>query len=156
MRTTRKVLTLIVIVLLPAAGGCLVGAVTAGLATYGITSPAQTKAYTEISNVPGGRYLTSAVETWLERGQLPLPEGLADGTHRFSIDVGDRVEVPHSRGARIVHLYAGGRLIADYTVLWDRRPPEYRLHKAESRLYAGELDVTGTPTLQLQEFYEAL
>jgi hypothetical protein len=156
MRASRKVLALIVIGLLPVLSGCLVGAITAGLTGYVLTSKDQTTAYSEISNMPGGRELVPAVDTWLARGQLPLPEGVADGQHNFSVDVGDRLTVPSMRGARIVHLYDNGKLIADYTVVWDGRPPEYRVHEAQSRLYQGKIDVSKVPPLQLQDFYRGI
>jgi len=152
MLTGRKALVLVVILLVPSLGGCLVGAVAGGGSAYVLTSQQQTALGTDIFNLGGDEYVEDAVKTWLARGQLPLPV-LPDGTHTFGVRRGEGVKVKHSRGARVVTLYDGGRPIATYVIAWDRRPLEYRVHKATNLLYAGELDASTAPVIRITDLY---
>ena len=152
MSRHRKTLILSLVFLAPSLGGCLVGAVAGVSGAYVLTAKEQTRIGTEIYNLGGDEYVEAAVKVWLERGQLPLPV-LPEGTHNFALKKTDGVQVPHSRGARVVELYDNGSRIATYVIAWDRRPVEYRVEKATNLLYAGKLDPKSAPVIKITDLY---
>ncbi len=85
-----------------------------------------------------------------ELGELPLPV-LGDGVHSFHLKAGNFAEAKGAQGARIVQLLDGEVIIAEYTVAWDRVPPQYRLVAARNLLYDGELDVSKVQVLKTYE-----
>ena len=146
----RKILTAILITLAACMQGCLMGAITATTGGYIATSEPATECLTNLSSVGSAFDVEDAVREWLNRGQLPLPV-LGDGVHPFHLKAGNFAELTGARGARIVQLLDGEVVIAEYTVAWDRVPPEYRLAAARNLLYDGELDVGRTHVLKTYE-----
>ena len=148
MRSLRPVLLIAVLASAALLSGCewllLWGGTSGG---YIATGPDATKAFTDMSNSAGAANVGHAVETWLDRGQLPMPV-LAEGSHNFSVRVGsDQVDVKGSRGARRVALFDNGAVVAEYVVAWDKTPEEYRVVSATNRLYDAPLDVASVPVL---------
>ncbi len=114
---------------------------------YVETSGPMTKAFTDCSNSAGAAHVGDAVQTWLNRNQLPMPVS-NEGSHSYSVRVGGQgVDVKGSRGARRVELFDNGVLIAEYVVAWDKTPEEYRVVSATNRLYDAPLDVASVPVL---------
>ena len=148
MPSVRNLLMIAALASVVAVAGCewllISGAAGGGYVGAG---PGVTQAFTDISNSAGAQHVGDAVQTWLTRGQLPLPV-LPEGSHNFSIRVGaDQVRVPGSRGARRVELFDGQTLLAEYVVAWDKTPEEYRVVSATNRLYEAPLDVSTVPVL---------
>jgi len=158
MLNGRKILTATLIALAACMQGCLISwplasstaVVTGTTGAYVATSEPATECLTNLSSVGPVVNVTDAVREWLNRGELPLPV-LGDGVHTFHLKAGDFTGVKGARGARIVQLLDGEVVIAEYTVAWDRVPPEYRLAAARNLLYEGELDVGRVPILKTYE-----
>ena len=154
----RKFFTTILVVLAACMQGCLVtwplasstAVVTGATGAYVATSEPATECLTNLSSVGPVVDIEDAVREWLNRGELPLPV-LGDGVHTLHLKAGDFAEVKGARGARIVQLLDGEVVIAEYTVAWDRVPPEYRLAAARNLLYEGELNVDRVPLLKTYE-----
>lgn len=148
MSSVRRILLVAVVASLPAFAGCewlvLTGAVSGGYVASGEKS---TQDLTDQVNSNGAVYVGDAVQTWLNRNQLPLP-ALSDGSHSFSVRVGSElVRVPGARGARRVELFDNGNPIALYVVSWDKNPAEYRLVSATNLLYDQPLEVDKVPLI---------
>lgn len=156
MRNGWKLLAVVVLACAMAQPGCQLTAMSAlgagAGAGYVNRSKDATKQLTTRFNREGSMYVEDAVKTWLDRGQLPLP-ALPDGMHNFSVLKGDLAAVQKARGAQVVHLYDGQRLIADYTIAWDRRPMVFRVDKAVNRLYEGELKTDAVPKIRVTDLY---
>ncbi len=148
MRSFRNILMVAGLASVAMVCGCewllLSGAVGAGYVDSGART---TKAFTDCSNSGGAAYVGDAVQTWLNRNQLPVPVS-GEGSHNYSLRVGTQgVDVKGSRGARRVELFDNDVLVADYVVAWDKTPEEYRVVSATNRLYDAPLDVTAVPVL---------
>jgi len=148
MSSLRNILLVAVLASVAGVAGCewllLTGAVGG---SYVASGERATQALTDQANSTGALYVDDAVQTWLNRGQLPLPD-LAEGSHSLSIRVGtQQVRVPGSRGARRVELFADDLPIAEYVVAWDKVPEEYRVVSATNLLYDKPLDVENVPVL---------
>ncbi len=148
MRPFRNILMVVGLASVAMLCGCewllLSGAVGAGYVDSGAQT---TKAFTDCSNSAGAAHVGDAVQTWLNRNQLPLPVS-GEGSHNYSMRVGTQgVDVTGSRGARRVELFDNGNLIAEYVVAWDKSPEEYRVVSATNCLYDAPLDVTAVPPL---------
>jgi hypothetical protein len=148
MSSVHRILLVVVVASLPVFAGCewllLTGAVGGGYVASGEKS---TQNLTDKVNSNGAVYVGDAVQTWLNRNQLPMP-ALPDGSHSFGVRVGSElVRVPGARGARRVDLFDNGAPIASYVVSWDKNPAEYRLVSATNLLYDQPLEVENVPLI---------
>lgn len=143
----RKILLVTVMVLAACVQGCLMGAIAATTSTYVATSKPATEALTDASRIRACVHVEDALEEWMRQRQLPIPV-LDPGTHAFRIRSADFVKVKGAAGARVVELWDGERLIAEYTVSWDRMPVEYRLASVRNLVYDEKLDVSNVPVIK--------
>jgi hypothetical protein len=146
----RKTLLLLCVVALTGLPGCLMGAIGASSTAYVGSSRATTEGLTDLSNSAGAEKCEAAVTEWLVRGELPLPV-LESGTASFAIRGSRRAKVNGVKGAQIVELWDRGSLVAEYVVVWERSPEQYRLYQATNRRYDKPLEVKGVAILKRAE-----
>ncbi|HUW58895.1 MAG TPA: hypothetical protein VMZ92_19820 [Planctomycetota bacterium] len=151
MLDDRRMLLAALMVLTAFTPGCpFVVAGTSMGSTYVVGSEPATAGLTAGAHLEPAKGVVDAVTEWMNRGQLPLPV-MGDGVHAFYLRAGKLVPAGGAQAARVVELFDGQQLVAEYGVAWDRAPVEYQLIWARNLLYEGTLDVSKVPVIKTYE-----